>query len=102
MLVATVDKAGNGGFGEVNAEEIMQQLAGASVGNGLTSDQVRCYGLDADPLRCWSWHIRRKRGAGQMQAVRTLLLFDMMFRDPEPFHWEIDHLPPLGQTSGIC
>ena len=77
---------------------VMRHLAGAGVGNSLTSDQVRRHGLNASPILRWGSDLWGKRGAGQMQTPRTLLFFDSMLRDPQPFDRQVDDLPPLGYS----
>ena len=79
------------------------QIASLVRGGGLAVDVVPSGGqrLDARPILGRGLYRSRKAGSCQMKAPGALLFFHAMFRDPEPFGRQVDHLPSLRQVCGL-
>src|SRR5258706_9661922 len=95
LLMTGGDKGGNTACRELDSQQLLQQLACASIGHALTFHQIRSQCLDARPILRWGLHRSWKVGSCQMKAPGTLLFFHTMFRDPEPFGWQVHHLTPF-------
>src|SRR5260221_2156780 len=102
LLVTAFDKAGDAARRELDSEQFLQQLTGASVGHGLTFYQIGSYGLDTRTILCRGLHPCPEGRSCQMETHRALLFFDPMFGDPEPLDWQIHHLTPLGQCCWLA
>jgi hypothetical protein len=99
VLMTQFDKASDAARRELDAEQIVKQLAGTSIGYGLAFHERDRQRRNAGPIlgrsfdRCW------KAGSCQMKACWTLFFFDPVLRHPETFGRQIDHLPSFWQ---IC
>ena len=102
-LMTGFDKAGDAARGELHAEQIVEQLTGASIRHHLAFDQ-----RDRQCLDAWSILGRRfdrgwKAGSRQMKTGRTLFFFCPMFSHPEKFRRQVNDLASLckGCWTGV-
>src|SRR5712691_91669 len=101
LLVTGLDKAGDAACREPDSQQLLQQLARASVGYSLTFHQVGSHRLNARPILRRSTHGCWKGRSSQMKTPGTLLFFHPMFGDPEPLGRQIDHLASLWHICGL-
>src|SRR5260221_3638681 len=95
LLMTSGDKAGDAAGGELDSQQLLQQLTRTSVGNSLAFHQVGRERLDTRPILDRGRNCCRERGSCQVETDRTLFFFRPMFGDPESHVWQIDHLTPL-------
>jgi hypothetical protein len=99
LLMAGVHKAGDTARRKLHTKQIMEQLAGAHIGHGLSLDQRDRQRLDTSAILDCGFDSRWKRRSGQMSALGALLFFHVMLRDPEPLGRQVDHLATLRNGS---
>src|SRR5256714_10284394 len=95
LFMTGFDKAGDAACRELDSQELLQQLAGTSVGYHLAFHQVGRQCLDARSILRSCLHRSWKVGSCQMKAPGTLLFFHTVLGDPELFGWQVHHLTPL-------
>lgn len=97
VVMTRLDKAGDAASREVHAEQIVQELAGASRRHHLALDERNGQRLNAGSIVGRGFDCCRKAGSCQMRTGRTVLFFNSVLRHPEAFGWQIDHLASLWQ-----
>ena len=75
-LMTAINKASDACGREIDPKEILEQLAGTSIGNALTGDQVGRDGLNSAPILGRGGDFCGERSFGQMPASWALLLLN--------------------------
>jgi hypothetical protein len=91
--VALLDEAGHAPCRQLDPQQVLEQLTGASVGHGLSFNQIHGQGGNASAILGWRLDLCGKTGSRRMSTSRTALFLHTMLLDPERFRWQISDLP---------
>jgi hypothetical protein len=86
------DKRRNAARREVDAQQVLQELARVSIGDRLPFHQIDSQGLNPWTILGWGADSCGKCGSCAMGANRTAFFFDPMLAHPEAKRWKIHHL----------
>lgn len=94
--MALLDKAGDAASRELDSQHVLEDLAGAGVGNDLSFDQVHRQRGDASTVLGGSLDFGGKARTGDVRTVRTGFLLHPIFLDPQAFFGQVQDLAAFG------
>lgn len=83
-------------------KDLPQQEAGTPVRQQLSLHQVHSQCLEVRAILHFGFHDLGKRRLARLQTHGAAFLLDLMFRDPEAFLGEIDHLTALDDLGWLA